>query len=144
MSTEHCKYLGFPGGTSGKEPVCQCRQYKRCGFDSWIEKIPWRRKWQPTPVFLPGKFHEQRSLAGYSPRSWKESDTTEWLSLSLLEKEMATLSSNLAWRIPWTEEPGRLQSIGLKRVRHDWATITHVWIWELNHKESWARKNWCF
>ena len=79
-----------------------------------------------------------------SPWSQKESDTTERLSLSLLEKEMTTLSSNLAWRISWTEEPGRLQSIGLKRVRHDWATITHVWIWELNHKESWARKKLCF
>ena len=43
-------------------------------------KIPWRRKWQPTPVFLLGKFHGQRSLAGYSPRSHKESDTTKQLS----------------------------------------------------------------
>ena len=45
--------------------------------DNWIEKIPWRRKWQPTPVFLPEKSHEQRSLASYSPRSLKESDATE-------------------------------------------------------------------
>ena len=44
--------------------VCECR---RCGFNPWIRKIPWRRKWQPTPVFLPGKFHGQRSLVGYSP-----------------------------------------------------------------------------
>ena len=43
----------------------------------------------------------------------------------LMEKEMATHSSNLAWKIPWTEEPGRLQSMGLQRVRHDRATITH-------------------
>ena len=40
---------------------------RRCGFDPWVGKIPWRRKWQPIPVFLPGKSHEQRSLAGYSP-----------------------------------------------------------------------------
>ena len=52
-------------GTSGKEPICQCRRRKRCRFDPWIGKIPWRRKWQPTPVFLPGESHEQRSLAGY-------------------------------------------------------------------------------
>ena len=45
--------------------------------DNWIEKIPWRRKWQPTPVFLPEKSHEQRSLKGYSSWSGKESDTTE-------------------------------------------------------------------
>ena len=51
-----------------------------CGFDLWIRTIPWRRKWQPTPVFLPGKSHGQRSLAGYSPRGHKESDTTEPLN----------------------------------------------------------------
>ena len=55
--------LKIIGGTSGKESTCQC---KRCGFDHWIEKIPWRRKWQPTPAFLPGKSHGQRSLAGSS------------------------------------------------------------------------------
>ena len=46
------------------------------GFDPWVRKIPWRRKWQPTPVFLPGKSQGQRSLAGYSPWGHKESDTT--------------------------------------------------------------------
>ena len=44
---------------------------------SWVGKTPWRRKWQPTPVFLPGKSHGQRSLAGYGPWGCKESDTTE-------------------------------------------------------------------
>ena len=58
--------MGFPGGTSGKEPACQCRRHKRCGFDPWVRKIPWRRAWQPTPVFLPGESHGQRSLTGYS------------------------------------------------------------------------------
>ena len=51
---------GFPGGLNGQE----CRRHV---FDSWVEMIPWRRKWQPTPVFLPGKSHGQRSLVGYSP-----------------------------------------------------------------------------
>ena len=59
-------YSGFPGGTSGKEPACQCR---RCKFDALGQEDPWRRKWQPTPVFLPGKFHGQRSLGVYSPWS---------------------------------------------------------------------------
>ena len=58
---------GFPGGASGKEPTCQCRRCKRCGFDPWIGKMPWGRAWQPTPVFLPGKSLGQRSLVGYSP-----------------------------------------------------------------------------
>ena len=47
------------------------------GFDLWMEKIPWRRKWLPIPVLLPGKFPGQRSLAGYNPWGYKESDTTE-------------------------------------------------------------------
>ena len=71
---------GFlPTLVSGKEPTCQCRRHRRLRFDPWVGKIPCRRAWQPTPVFLSGK-------------------------------------------IPWTEEPGELQSMGLKRVRHDWAT----------------------
>ena len=49
---------------SGKESTCQCR---RCKFNPWVRKIPWRRKWQPTPVFVPGKSHRQKILAGYSP-----------------------------------------------------------------------------
>ena len=47
--------MGFPGGTSGKEPACQFRRQKRYRFDPWVGKIPWLRAWQPTPVFLPGK-----------------------------------------------------------------------------------------
>ena len=46
-------------------------------FDPWVGKVPWRREWLPTPVFLPGEFHEQRSLAGNSPWDHKELDTTE-------------------------------------------------------------------
>ena len=53
------------------------------GFDPWVGKIPWRRKWQPTPVFLPGKSHGRRSLVGYSPWGRKESDTTERLHFVL-------------------------------------------------------------
>ena len=68
--------LGFPGGTSSKEPSRKYRRLKRCGFNPWVGKIPWSRKWQSTPVFLPGES-------------------------------------------PWTEDPGRLQSIGSHRVRHD-------------------------
>ena len=55
---------GFPRWLSGKESACQCR---RPGFAPWVGKIPWRRKWEPTPVFLPGKSHGQRSLVGDSP-----------------------------------------------------------------------------
>ena len=56
-----------------------CLQCGRPGFDPWVGKIPWRRIWHPTPVFLPGDSHGQRSLAGYSPWGCKESDMTEQL-----------------------------------------------------------------
>jgi len=52
--------MGFPGRASGKEPICQCRRYKRCRFNFWVRKIPWRRKWHSTPVFLPEESHGQR------------------------------------------------------------------------------------
>ena len=55
---------GFPGCASGKELTCLCRKHKRCTFDPWVRKIPWRRTWQPTPVSLPGESHGQRSLVG--------------------------------------------------------------------------------
>ena len=51
--------MGFPGGSAGKEPVCQYRRCKRCKFNPWVGKISWRRKWLPTPVFLPGKSHDR-------------------------------------------------------------------------------------
>ena len=66
--------MNFPNGLADKESACQ---YRRCRFDPWLRKIPWRRKWQPIPVFLHGKSHGQRSLVGYSPKDREESDTTE-------------------------------------------------------------------
>ena len=71
------KLLGLPRWLRGKESACQCKRHKRCSFSPWVRKTPWRRSQQPTAVFLPGKFHGQRSLAGYSPWGCKESDTTE-------------------------------------------------------------------
>ena len=55
-----CTAWGFPGGASGKEPACPRRRQKRRGFNSWAGKIPWRRAWQPTPVFWPGESHGQK------------------------------------------------------------------------------------
>ena len=75
------KLSGLPQWLSGKESACQ---FRRHGFDPWVRKILWRREWQPTPVFLPGKFHGQRSLAGYSPWGHKEPDTTEHSHIRIL------------------------------------------------------------
>ena len=160
---EDTSYLGLPRWHSGNKSACKS---SRCGFCLWVRKILWSRKWQLTPVFLPGKFHPYRSLAGYSPgiinssillssRACTHTHTRFFLSLfppkcpqyscllqdsqisslltqsvksltamqdtwirsryreDSLEKEMASHSVGiLAWRIPWTEEPGRLQSMG--------------------------------
>ena len=71
--------MGFPDSSDGKESAC------KVGDQGSIhgQEDPWRMVWQPTPVFLPGESHGQRSLAGYSPWGRKESDTTERLTLSL-------------------------------------------------------------
>ena len=81
--------------------------------------------WHPTPVFLPGKSHGWTSLVGCSPWGRWGSGTTEWLHFHFhaLEKEMATHSNILAWRIPGTGEPGGLPSMGSHRVRHDWSNL---------------------
>ena len=65
---------GLPWWFRGTESTCQCRRQRRCGFDPLVGKIPWSRRWQPTPVFLLKKPHGQRNLAGYSPWGCKESD----------------------------------------------------------------------
>ena len=69
--------MDLPGGVSGKEPACQFRRHRKCVFDTWVAKIPQRRAWQHTPVFLPGKLHEQKSLVGCNPQGHKELDMTE-------------------------------------------------------------------
>ena len=57
----------------------QCKRHERHGFDLCVGKVPWKREWLPTPVFWPGEFHGQRSLAGYSPWGHRESDMSERL-----------------------------------------------------------------
>ena len=75
--------MGFSGSSVVKKIACQCRS---CLFNPWVGKSPWSRKWQPTPVFLPGKFPGQGSLAGYHSWGCKESDMTEheWSVVILL------------------------------------------------------------
>ena len=69
---------GHPRWCSGKQSTCQWRRHKRRrGFEPWVRKIPWGRKWQPTLVFLSGESHGQRRLVGYSLWGHKELDTTE-------------------------------------------------------------------
>ena len=65
--------------------------------ETWVGKIPWRREWHPTPVFLPGEFHEQRSLVGYSPWGLRESDTTERLTLTFIVLVVLGIYFNHVW-----------------------------------------------
>ena len=76
--------LNYRASLAAQTILSVCLQCRRPGFDPWVAKIPWRRKWQPTPVFLPGKSHGWRSLVGYSPWGHKESDTTERLHFTSL------------------------------------------------------------
>ena len=86
----------------------------RPGFDPWVEKIPWRRKRQPTPVFLPGKSHGQRNLTGYSPWGRKESDMTEQLNFTSVticilkpkKRKSVTASASYPFYLPWSDGTG--------------------------------------
>ena len=82
--------MSFLGVASGKEPICQCRRHKRPGFEPWVGKIPWRRAWQPTPIFFSGEFHGQRSLLDYSPWSHKESEPLSNYHFPLLYLVLST------------------------------------------------------
>ena len=85
---------------SGKESACQFGGHQRWGYDPWVRKIPWRRAWQPTPVFLP---RESRSLVGYNPWGRKELDTTEWLTRThtvikhVIETRVDVLTEGSSW-----------------------------------------------
>ena len=80
LNSRRLLQLGFPGGSDGKESTCNEGDLD---LIPGVGRSPWRREWTPTPVFLPGEFHGQRSLAGYSPWGPQKSDTTERLTLSM-------------------------------------------------------------
>ena len=115
---------GFPRGAGGKESTCQCRRLKRHRFDPWVGKIPWSRKWHPTPVFLPGKFYGQRNLEGYSPWGQKESDTAERLSTS----QHVTQPKIFHWAICFLAYFHVISSLyKLLRHRYPWKWIYKQW-----------------
>ena len=102
----------------------QCRRLKRHGFNPRIRKIPWRRKWQSTPVFLPGKFHGQRSLVGYSPWDCKELDTTEQLSMHAPRLDSSLASIDITG-IPVCKSD--------KKTKRKKKKKTIMWHWVLLH-----------
>ena len=107
-----CLIVPYTGWLSSKEFACQSR---RCGFSPWVKKIPWRRKWQPTPVFLPGKSHGQRNLVGYkriatirSQKSWTQlsnKTTTDTAAAAAAGAKSLVLSDSV---LPHRRQPTRL------------------------------------
>ena len=95
----------FPRWCSGKESAYQRRRCRRLRFNLWVGKVPWRRKWQATPVFLPGKCHGQRSMVDYSPWSHKESVKTEHTHvITLMEEYMKIYIYILkSWKV-WSDQ----------------------------------------
>ena len=138
--------MGFPGGSMVKNTAANAGDM---GLNPGLgRRTFWRRKWQPTPEPLPGKPHGRRSLVGYS--LWGHRAGHDWLHFRFhfhielmgtgdmgsilgqedpLEEGIATHSSILAWRIPWTEKPGRLQFTGSKRVEHDQSNLAPMTSW---------------
>ena len=97
-----------------EKSACQCRRCKSYDFAPWVGKIPWRRKWKLTPVFLLGKFHGQRSLVGYSPWGYKELDTTGAHTHTILQE-------------CYQANAGRTSTDELLLedwLQHKWATVT--------------------
>ena len=129
---------GFPGGVSGKKPACQCWRHKR----HRVGKIPWRRAWQPIPVFLPAESHGQRSLAGYSPwgsqrvgYDWSDlahkhssESFKRWTSLCdhgpRQERKHCHSPRNLPWKCPLTFT---MPSLPLKKLLA-WFIFWSRWI----------------
>ena len=133
----------FTGDTYFQRSTCQCRRWRRLRFDPWVGKILWRRKRQPTPVFLPGKSHGQSSLVGYSSGGGhKESDTTEYILLvkyiyaaAAAAKSLQscpTLCDPIDGSPPGSAIPGILQARTL-----EWAGISFPSAW--NEKWKWSR-----
>ena len=88
--------LRIPDGSDGKKIICpQCR---RLGFNPWLVKIPQRREWLPTPLFLPGECHGQRSLAGYSPQDRKESQLNTLLRHLITSRTLERFQKDLSKR----------------------------------------------
>ena len=108
-----CVLVGLPTWCCVKESACQWRRRRRLSFDPWVGRVPWSRKWQPIPVFLPRKFHGQRSLASYSPCGHKELDTSEQLS-----NEHCVLLKPLLLKPHIWENLGMKSKLSPKQARH--------------------------
>ena len=104
--------MGFPGSSDPKESTSNVEDL---GSIPWLGRFPWRRAWQPTPVFLPGESHGQMGLVGYSPWGHKESDKTEWLSTA---QQDASVVSDQLFETLWTIACQAALSMGFSRQEY--------------------------
>ena len=129
-------FLGFPGGSAAKESACN----SDLGSIPGLGRSPGEGKGYP--LQYSGLEKSMDCIVHRVPKSW-----TGQSDFHFLEKEVATHSRILAWKIPWMEEPGRLQSMGLQRVEHDWATSFTFWVMRvintiqmiLTNSKAWAK-----
>ena len=99
--------FGLPGWLSGKESAHLCRRQRRCEFDPWVGKIPWRRKWQPAPIFLSGESHGHRGLVGCSLLDHKKLDATEHTCMPRFKRMRGSSSHwNSKLKLTWRQLPG--------------------------------------
>ena len=110
------RVVGLPGSSDDKESACQCRW---CGLDPWVGKIPRRREWQPTPVFLPGESHGQKNRKGYNPWGPKQLDTTNTFTLTFLY-HLALLQLNMRTAV---HVISRSQHLWEKHRRQDFLVV---------------------
>ena len=110
--------LGLPRWLSAKEPTGQC---KRPRFDPWVEKIPWRREWQPTPVFMPGESDRQRSLAGCTPSGCKRV-RHNWST------KTRSVKTKISWEEGYNENSGSFPTVFFPFLVHH-GKHCHCWIW---------------
>ena len=125
--------FSFPGGSDGKSVCLQCR---RPGFDPWVGKIPWRRKWQPTPVPLPGKSHGWRSLGGYSPWGRLSDFTSLWTigNLGMIYLLTATGNLNLSPVSDFSPKSG-FQKLLQFKAQWCWSLLGLQLLFHLPHTE---------
>ena len=133
---------GLPWWLSLNEYACQCRRNKIHGFHPWVSKIPWSRKWQTSPVLLPGKFHGQRNLASYSPMGLQRV-RHDWATEYTAHSDLI-----LSWITMWISSHSHTQS-----VKQWWKPSYLVLVWVCNlgdlpgeiwrwHHTWWAGRDW--
>ena len=138
-------FQGFLAGTKRKEPTCQCRRHKRCWFDAWILKSPWRRAQKPTPVFSPGESHGQRSLGAIVHGIAKNQTRLKWLSAAHMGNICCICVHLWGYSVPtwawitlsllplWKHNLSRQASPSAGEVRWSWNAHTSRWPrWVLN------------